>query len=743
MKTFRGVILGICAAISISVFAASLWPNGPWLETFQNGFLFGNGSIFSSLNSVPKFDDRRLDDRNKDLYFQEDFEGGTVSFTCGANLTTTDETGSPIAGSTSKLITQAAGALNQVCESPTIVLDEKQKDSLNQVCINAVGENFDLIAYDSTNATELGRISIEDTSKTYCLEFLTIASTNAVTYRLEAVNEVVSSTLKYDDVQFKTNPLNAAQVFASTEWEAYTPTITGFGTTSSEDFKYRRLGDTIEVEGYFVSGTSTATEAQITLPNGYTIKQGALQNVGTWARDVAAGSSELGGFVLATSGDSFINLGDRGTFASSGTNPDAVDAAVGSRVVVSGNGVSLKYSVSVNELSNTFKSIVTNSGEADTEYYEAHHQANFWDGTGSVYTFDTGFIDLSDSNFIEWDDTTQTRLVAKQDVVVDVSIQSTSAADSSIYILKPGDLILAQNTTRTDATTALSTTAEVRLNAGEYIYFRATNAVSSTGGLVITARKATLGEYHLVPVSDQENVFSARIANNGTASITSESSPFIESVNRTGPGIINYVFKSGIFTVPPSVVPVVNENSGQTLSVYNVTTTGFTTVSVTSNGTSVVDTDVMLMIQKQGADYNEPKVFLGDVPVNYSQQKILSADVTTSTNPVTDLTFNNLVVGRRYRVDVQASFIGSSTGEGKLNIIHDGNIEGSVTHDAADLSTPFSRFKASSFAEFTATATSLTFNFVDAGLDLEGNNTKEETYAQLTELNHTRETSRF
>lgn len=283
MKTFRGVILGICVAISISVFAASLWPNGPWLETFQNGFLFGNGSIFSALNSVPKFDDRRLDDRNKDYYFQEDFEDGTVSFTCGANLTATDETGSPIAGSTSKLITQAAGALNQVCESATIMLDEKQKDALNQVCINAIGENFDLIAYDSTNANELGRISIEDTSKTYCLEFLTIASTNAVTYRLEAVNEVVSSTLKYDDVQFKTNPLNAAQVFASTEWEAYTPTNQGWGTLANVNMFYRRVGDSLEIQGNFETGTPSGVEAQLGLPDGLVIdpnKNPVLTHVG-------------------------------------------------------------------------------------------------------------------------------------------------------------------------------------------------------------------------------------------------------------------------------------------------------------------------------------------------------------------------------------------------------------------------------------------------------------------------------
>jgi hypothetical protein len=52
------------------------------------------------------------------------------------------------------------------------------------------------------------------------------------------------------------------------DWSGYTPTLTGFGTASSVSFKSRRVGDTLEVIGSLVSGTSTATEARATLGYG-------------------------------------------------------------------------------------------------------------------------------------------------------------------------------------------------------------------------------------------------------------------------------------------------------------------------------------------------------------------------------------------------------------------------------------------------------------------------------------------
>lgn len=49
-----------------------------------------------------------------------------------------------------------------------------------------------------------------------------------------------------------------------TSWVAYTPTFVGFGTPTSAVWS-RRVGDTLEIRGVIVAGTTTATEARMTL----------------------------------------------------------------------------------------------------------------------------------------------------------------------------------------------------------------------------------------------------------------------------------------------------------------------------------------------------------------------------------------------------------------------------------------------------------------------------------------------
>lgn len=60
--------------------------------------------------------------------------------------------------------------------------------------------------------------------------------------------------------------VNTATTPVITAFTAYTPTFTGFGTASAVSFRYRQIGSGVEVEGVFTSGTSTATEARISLP---------------------------------------------------------------------------------------------------------------------------------------------------------------------------------------------------------------------------------------------------------------------------------------------------------------------------------------------------------------------------------------------------------------------------------------------------------------------------------------------
>lgn len=68
-----------------------------------------------------------------------------------------------------------------------------------------------------------------------------------------------------DDV--KVGPREVAFGTLITDWVPYTPTYVGLGTVSTSNMFYRRVGDTLHIRGSFITGTPTATLAEIGLPN--------------------------------------------------------------------------------------------------------------------------------------------------------------------------------------------------------------------------------------------------------------------------------------------------------------------------------------------------------------------------------------------------------------------------------------------------------------------------------------------
>lgn len=84
-------------------------------------------------------------------------------------------------------------------------------------------------------------------------------------------------------VQTATAPAVNNAVPAATGWVSYVPTFTGMGTVTNISMWSRRSVDTLEVRGYFTSGTATATEARVSL--GF---NGVNGNVTSSATKVAA-----------------------------------------------------------------------------------------------------------------------------------------------------------------------------------------------------------------------------------------------------------------------------------------------------------------------------------------------------------------------------------------------------------------------------------------------------------------------
>ena len=121
-----------------------------------------------------------------------------------------------------------------------------------------------------------------------------------------------------------------------------------------------------------------------------------------------------------------------------------------------------------------------------------------------------------------------------------------------------------------------------------------------------------------------ENTFAARIANNGTASIVSQSDNFIASVNRSGTGVVDVTWVSGFFTVAPTITGV-TDNGGKVLSINSSTTTG-AQLLVEAPGVGAQDHDMYITVGRQGTDYITPEKYV----IVKTQQTCYLKDLKTS-----------------------------------------------------------------------------------------------------------------
>jgi len=294
MKRF---ILGLIVAISLPVMAAVLWPSGAYLETFQNGFIFGTGKVLSVLNNVITFDDKRLDDRSKDIFFQQDFEGSSVPFTCGTDLTAADETVNNIAGVTSKSFTQGATppVVGVECVSASFTLDKKQVDSFIgfdfYTTYDGNDNEMDFVVYDQANA-EIVRVPIKaSTNKLLHSGYgNTLSTSTSLRYEIEVAVQNANSVLVLDDIQSKVDPLTPTDIYASRKVESYTPSFgAGLGAVTSIEAYWFRDGAYMVIYGKATSGTVIGDVGSITLPSGYNIDANKVDSVA-----VGTGSTTLG-----------------------------------------------------------------------------------------------------------------------------------------------------------------------------------------------------------------------------------------------------------------------------------------------------------------------------------------------------------------------------------------------------------------------------------------------------------------
>ena len=107
----------------------------------------------------------------------------------------------------------------------------------------------------------------------------------------------------------------------------------------------------------------------------------------------------------------------------------------------------------------------------------------------------------------------------------------------------------------------------------------------------------------LVDFGSYENVYSARIASDGTVtSMSSES--WISSVADDGTGLYTINFKSGFFSVAPAVIYTMAENNATV--VHSAVSTSSVNAIVRNTSLGTVDSAFVIAVQRQGSDYRQP-----------------------------------------------------------------------------------------------------------------------------------------
>ena len=140
------------------------------------------------------------------------------------------------------------------------------------------------------------------------------------------------------------------------EWTSWNPTNTqGLGTLSGVNLEFRRAGDNMDFRGWFTTGTLTASEAQLELPNSLIIGgvAGDTARAGHLLPDANVNSVEY--YVIATNGDTYLNF-SRNLHAGANSNPSV--PGTGSGILGSSTRYSIQGSVPIKDWAGSQNSLV-------------------------------------------------------------------------------------------------------------------------------------------------------------------------------------------------------------------------------------------------------------------------------------------------------------------------------------------------------------------------------------------------
>lgn len=300
------------------------------------------------------------------------FPSGAPTFGSGAsgNLSLSAVAGSTIAGTYAlSYASSAATTAGNFVASDAFTIDAEDiakplafkfsyKAAVNPTNCDWSGttsNSFGVAIYDVTNSAWIqpaGCFNMVQSSGVGIASGSFQTSATGTSYRICVYNANATSgaaTVYMDS--FFVGPQTLVTGAAITDWVSYTPTFVGLGTVSSVNFRSRRNGDSLQVQGLVTVGTPTSVTASMTL--GY---NGVSGNV-TWdSNKIVAVSSCGSGSIGATPSTTYFNGLNVLTSAASGTTVNfgyqsstasSMTAALGNALTGAGAVLSVNFSVPI------------------------------------------------------------------------------------------------------------------------------------------------------------------------------------------------------------------------------------------------------------------------------------------------------------------------------------------------------------------------------------------------------------
>jgi hypothetical protein len=302
-------------------------------------------------------------------------------------------------------------------------------------------------------------------------------ASNKNQYRLAIIFKGAISSLTefvFDQAFFSSKPaLYGAPV---TDWVAYTPTFTGFGTVATQTFWSRRVGDSVEIRGRFTSGTSTATEARITLPSGLTSDSskvnGTLELAGKLDVNRAATTFFSSGTVLIEPSVSYM------TFGLEASTVNGLSKQNGNTVLGTGEVASFYAKVPVLGWSST----VQMSNDTDTRVVAAsyYQSGTATPGVNGQVNFDTR---LYDTHAAVTTGAGAWKFTAPVSGFYDINSLINTAGTGYINLYKNGASFstVAYVGVGAGQESVGTVSTSLQLNAGDYIDLRTASSISVVG----------------------------------------------------------------------------------------------------------------------------------------------------------------------------------------------------------------------------------------------------------------------